>query len=345
MARPKRQHDRDLIGELLADAPGFDFFQAVRLLALSRRAGSAGGGSSNLPELRFAALLSQAFPASDVHSLKHVDDAEQPPQLRMTVGFMGMIGPGGALPAIYTEALLARRHLHRDQAAQNFFDIFTHRAVSLFHAAWTKYRFPLAREMDARDGFMQHLLDLVGAGMPSALATLHHPENGFPGELPAYFSGLLAQRPLPAASIEALLRHALGVPARLEQFVGEWIAVEIEQQARLGSAPATLKGNACLGSRAWERQMKVRIVLGPLDREAYRQHLPGSQGHAMLQAVMRFCCGDELACDLSLVMKADAISPARLAHAAEAPRLGHDAWLLSRRPDCDAGDACFRLLK
>ncbi|SNS32702.1 hypothetical protein SAMN06265795_102229 [Noviherbaspirillum humi] len=37
MAGPQREHDRDLIGELFAEAPRFEFFQAVRLLRLWRR--------------------------------------------------------------------------------------------------------------------------------------------------------------------------------------------------------------------------------------------------------------------------------------------------------------------
>ncbi|SNS32727.1 type VI secretion system protein ImpH [Noviherbaspirillum humi] len=300
--------------------------------------------ADEVPALRFAGLLSQAFPASDVQSLQAIEDADLP-RLRMTVSFMGMTGPGGALPPVYTEALLARRHLHRDLAAQDFLDIFSHRAVSLFHAAWVKHRFPHARELGERDRFMNHLLDLAGAGLSTAQAAPNVSEGEFPQELPAYFSGLLAQRPLPAASIEALVRHALGVPVRLEQFVGQWITVAPEQQARLGGMAATLSGSACLGVRAWERQLKVRIVLGPLAGDAFRQHLPGSSGYRRLQALMRFCCGEEFACDLKVLMQANAITAARLSSDGEATRLGQDGWLLSRPSTADASDACFCLLE
>lgn len=58
----------------------------------------------------------------------------------MTINFMGLTGPSGALPTRYTEMLLERRLQHRDQTAHHFFDLLNHRLITLFYQAWRKHQ-------------------------------------------------------------------------------------------------------------------------------------------------------------------------------------------------------------
>jgi type VI secretion system protein ImpH len=76
------------------------------------------------------------MPASQIQELEFREHA--PPE--MTVNFMGLTGPSGALPYTYSELMLERIRA-KDHGLAAFFDIFNHRAISLFYRAWQKPRF------------------------------------------------------------------------------------------------------------------------------------------------------------------------------------------------------------
>ena len=87
-----------------------------------------------------------------------------------------------------------------------------------------------------------------------------------------------------------------GVPVRLEPWVGHWMTLPPEELTRLGRGEAsrTLGGGAMLGQRAWDRQHRVRLHLGPLDLERYRMFLPTGTARPALQRWMQQLLGDEL---------------------------------------------------
>src|SRR5437763_1402378 len=96
--------------QTLVEAPyRFDFFQAVRLLQRRLPPGGAGVGREGSPAreaVRFIAQLGLNFPASAVHQLEPTDRADGP--AAMTVNFMGLTGPSGVLPRVYTELIQER---------------------------------------------------------------------------------------------------------------------------------------------------------------------------------------------------------------------------------------------
>lgn len=355
MASPGRRSPRHLIDEIRADGPRFRFFQAVRLLALS--AAKAGGTPAIPATLRFGSPLSLAFQASEISGVETRkaaaagEPAPPPPvdtcseALRMTVGFMGMTGPAGTLPVAYTELLIDRRNQFRDGTAHRFLDLFTHRAVSLFYQAWRKHRFYLPYEAGNADGFSRNLLDLVGVGLRSLQQRLEASGGGIPDRFLIHYAGLLAQKPVSAANIAALVRGYFAVDAQLEQFVGQWMQLPRHEQSSLGGPNCCLGRNAFVGERLWDRQTKVRIKLGPLDRPQFAQFMPGQPGLAALRELIQFCVGFTLDCDVTLVLKRQEIPSPILANSPPlVPQLGYNLWLNSRAPARDAEDVRFALL-
>ena len=343
MASPDRRSARDLIAEIGDQAPRFRFFQAVRLLALASKEPSLPAG------VRFSSPLSLGFPASEIVDAQRKrsagtqgsGDDEAREILHVAVGFMGMIGPSAALPVTYTETLIERRNFHRDTAAHGFLDMFTHRSVSLFYQAWRKYRFHLAYEAGDRETFTRHVLDLVGAGLNATRAD----DGRLPRMLLGHFAGLLAQRPISATSMAALLRGYFRVDVSVEQFVGHWILVPQSEQTRLGSQHCTLDGAAAAGGRQWDRQNKIRLRMGPLDGERFADFLPGRPGAGALRALVEFCIGRTLACDVSLVLRKEYVPQAVLGQPSSAAiRLGYNAWLHGTVPSSHQDDACFTIL-
>lgn len=346
MAGSVGRNARDLIAEIESEGSAFKFFQAIRLLALSY----ANDGDALPHGLRFRTPASLAFPASEIMDVQtgraaidaaENDDADPRCTLDMTIGFMGLTGPSGALPLVYTETLIERRHAWRDETAHRFFDMFTHRAVSLFYEAWRKHRFFVAYEAGERDGLTSHLLDTAGAGLPSVRARL---QQQVPESLLAHFAGLLSRKTIPVAAMAGLLRGCFGIAAEVEQFAGQWISLPASEQSRLGMMSCMLGESACAGERIWDRQMKLRVRLGPLDKAQFADLLPSSPGARMLEQLLRLCTGTSFACDAVLVLEKDSLPPPVLASSTGGKRLGYDTWLCTTSPDADRDDARFAVI-
>lgn len=334
MASQDRRSARDLIAEIGEDAPRFRFFQAVRLIALAAKERSVPSA------LRFGSPLSLGFPASEIASVQsrhdttsaESEDGENRAALHLSVGFMGMTGPSAALPVAYTETLIERRNFHRDTAAHGFLDMFTHRSVTLFYEAWRKYRFHIGYEAGDRDGFTRNTLDLVGAGLKSMQSGAERDE-GIPRMLLSHFAGLLSQKPMSATNLAALLRGYFHVAVSVEQFVGQWIILPAIEQSSLGLGNCVLGETGTAGERVWDRQNKMTVRIGPLDKRQFADFLPGRPGALALRRLVEFCVGQTLACDVSLVLNKECVPPAVLISAGDDQlRLGYNTWLHRQAP-------------
>ncbi len=340
MAPQSRRNGIDLIASLEAEPYRFSFFQAVRVLKLTE---AWAGREAALPsDLRFRTPLSLACPPSEIHRFGARPSRETAGVPReMEVGFLGLTGPSGVLPHPYTEALMEGQSVQREVPAHAFFDLFNHRALSLFYEAWQKYRFHIAHEMGIREGLAQHLLDLLGTGLPG----LRDGEGLIPVQVLVYFSGLLGRRPLPSSSLAALLEAYFEVEVTLEQFAGRWVEVPPEEQSSLGGAGCALGPAAMLGRRVWDRQTKIRLRLGPLDRSRFQEFQPGRSAASALRQLVETCCGQALDCDVVLVLEKEAVPPCVLDSRARIPLgLGISTWIRTAPPEQDPDDVRFRLL-
>ena len=168
----------------------FNFFQAVRVLErLFPDTVPVGfDGPVGRETVRFCGHVSLNFPPGQIWDLRPpagdqataAGDRPAPqmpvPQMtvpQMIVPFFGMVGPSGVMPRHYTELLLRiqRDVKHGEKfALRDWFDLFTHRMLSLFYRAWEKYRFYISYE---RGEYLQHppdpfthaLLSLSGLGL------------------------------------------------------------------------------------------------------------------------------------------------------------------------------------
>jgi type VI secretion system protein ImpH len=333
MATPGRRTRVDLI-KALQERPGrFAFFQALRMLSLTEGKGSAPR------RLRYRTPPDLVFPRTEILSIDGLDPPEgTEPPLEMEVGFMGLTGPLGVLPASYTELIQDRRLHQQDRALHAFVDLFSHRAISLFALAWQKYRPHLGLEQGRVQGLSQHLLDLSGlsVGAESALQAL----TGIPGTV-LHFSGPLGRRPLPSTTVRRVVEGYFGVPVRLEQFVLRWIEVAEGDLTRLGRQTAdSLGGGAFLGQRQRDAQTGIRLVLGPLDGAQFQDLLPGGKGARDLRDLMYRMVGPTVCCEVRLILKKEHVPEPRLKGGLS---LGRDLWLCSRPPTGDRDDPVYVL--
>jgi type VI secretion system protein ImpH len=212
--------------------------------------------------VRFAAHQSIAFPASEIQAFK---TRETGPPL-MVVNFMGLTGPLGALPLVYTAQVMDRVR-SRDTTMRDFFDLFNHRMISLFYRAWEKYRLAVAYERGKQNNVSHYLLDLIGLGTPGL-----QNRQAVADDALIFYSGLLSQRPRSATALRQILIDYFDVPVEIEQFAGSWYRLDIRDQCELdeGEGISTQLGfGAVVGDEVWYQQSRVRVRLGPLELEQY----------------------------------------------------------------------------
>ncbi len=301
---------------LLSRPHGFAFVQAARLLELALAdVPDADGRSAFERVVRFRNSLSLRFEPSEIEALEAyardtrqgqpVDgqaganadldpdaDADTEPtdaaphplahldRIDITLPFFGLLGNNGALPNHYTEQIARRESYQKDFAARAFLDIFTNRAATLFYRAWRKHRLPVLYEADRRQHYLPLVLAVAGFGMPGADRS-HSARHRLRDESLAYFAGTLQQRPISAVQIERLVAHHFNVGCRIEQFVGHWFDLPDEACTRLGQSQAVLGSTAISGSRVWQRDLRIRLLLGPMRADRFRTLLPKTDALTM----------------------------------------------------------------
>lgn len=364
MAGTGGQPEPDLIQELLRHPEQFEFFQAVRLieraaaeLLRGRAVHRVGGTEGPVGEaVRFHALASLTFPAGQIAAITGAaptgDSGLIPAPLDMTVPFMGLTGPDGALPEHYTSLVIERAHLRlKDYTLREFFDLFNHRAISLFFRAWEKYRFPFAYERRQQEGTLEEdlfttcLYSVVGMGS----RTLRE-RFAFDDQAVLYFGGLFAARCRNAVSLEQLLSDYFGMQAEVVQFQGQWLYLPEDTQSSMpshacrGGLNLSLGDAAVAGSRVWDVRSRIRIRLGPLSWSQFSTLLPGSPGLRCITELIRLYVGVDLDFDVQLILKREDVPLCRLSpNEGNRPQLGWNTWVgADSEVTSPAGDAVFR---
>ena len=339
MATTFRRADPSVAENLLRSAWDFDFFQAVRLLALMYpESRPISGFRQPLEEtVRFHAHLSMAFPPSAIQEI--TPGSEEGDPLQMTVNFMGLTGPMGILPAHYTEYLIARNY-SRDNAAAAFFDLFNHRLIALFYLAWEKHHFTVAYERHSQPaatqwGFTRYLFDLIGMGTTGLQGRLEMDDSVLLSHC-----GLIAQRPHSASALTGLLRDYFRVPIDTHQFIGKWCFLEQDDLSYLGenSVSSQLGYGAIAGSQVWNPQARFRIRVGPVTWKRYQSFLPGGSAFHELVALALYFANQAMDFEVQLILLAPEVSWCQLSDDQDSPRLGLSSWLKTAAFPKDAED-------
>jgi type VI secretion system protein ImpH len=339
--RPETSRLKDSpLGDQLAENPcGFEFFQAVTLLQRLSGGLQPVGGFSHPEEeaVHFLVNSRLGFPASQIQSLDFREDA--PPE--MMVNFMGLTGPSGALPYTYSELILERIRA-KDNGLAAFFDIFNHRAISLFYRAWQRSRFPVTYSAGPRDLFTRYLLDLIGLGT-EGLRDRQEIED----EALLHYASLVAMQARSATALEQIIEDYFEVPVEIQQFTGAWYGLDNATQCAMtdmDSPSRQIGGGAVVGDAVWDRQARVRIRLGPLSLERYCDFLPEASGYTALRSLTRFFSNQSLEFEVQLVLDRTQAPGTELDFAAtNAVRLGWVSWLKTAPLGIDPDDTILTL--
>lgn len=222
------------------------------------------------------------------------------PYPKLSQRFLGLFGPNGALPLHLTEYARDRSRHHHDDSFASFVDMFHHRVVSLFYAAWAQSQPVVQFDRPGDDRFAMYVGSLMGLGLPSlrdADAMTHISKLGFAGHLsslPRHVSGLIS-----------MIKGYFNVSTEVREYVAHWMKIPANDRVELGDGNM----NGCLGSdtiigeRVWQRQDKFQVRLGPLDLERYESFLPTGKSFNALVSVVRNYVGIEYLWEVNLILK------------------------------------------
>lgn len=343
MQATQRRFEPAVIERLFAQPYRFEYFQAVRMIELwLRRHGHDGdGAAANF--LRFQNSTRLSFPASQIEAI-HAEPRELALDrhalgaalrnatlryVRITPAFMGLLGGAGTLPAHYTERIAGQILHDKDDGARAFLDMFSTRSLALFYEAWRKYRLEMKYQSRGRDAFLPLLLSLAGVG-PAPLrrrfADVDH--GGVLDESVGYFATAMRHRPASAVQIARILSEYFAVPISAQQFIGRWYQVPAAEQTRLGLASVMLGAGALAGARVWQRDLRLRLVIGPLARAAFDSFLPGGAKARALASMLSMMTGVTLEYEVDLVLQAADVAGAALDQSSRG-RLGWDTFLVT----------------
>lgn len=294
-----------------------------------------------------------------------------PPE--MVVNFLGLQGPSGVLPEHYT-ILIQRMERDKDNPERTAFrawlDLFNHRLTSFFYRTWAKYRPGVAlvsgfcRRPGGHDQPTEAMLAVAGKGMLPVRGLVGRAPDDDPAHdlqrpgcppLPPFddrfliiHGASLGRRVRTAGGLRALLADYLGAPVEVEQFMAFWTHMDEETQVclsvpraqeRARSGFGGLGEGATLGRRFLDRQGRVRLRIGPLDRGSFRQFIPAARRgaealtpplHRIVRDLALLYLPPGVGFDMRLVAAAGAVPAPILG--GDTPVLGVSLWLRSR--DC-----------
>ena len=313
MQAKKRLSEVSVIQGLIDAPERFQFFQSLRILVRWLKHDGVPYDQALFQVLRFQNSLSMSFPASEIEALwaepaacpsdtdllRVMRDAPGA-KICLTPTFLGLLGANGTLPLHKTERVGAALRWDPNNSARAFIDLFSQRMVGMFFQAWGKYR--LEHRFDMGDTDVQlPLLRALAGGAHDALS--RGAERTDTDEVMGYYAALLRTRPVAASSVSRVLTHHFGVPVELESFVESWDFIPENKRSKLGGTVAKLGLGAALGERLRRRDLRVRLNIGPLDKEDAERFLPRGVAAVALEKMVSLFGLPNLQFEVRLLLK------------------------------------------
>ncbi len=353
MSTPSWRKNSSVVEKLLNSPHAYSFFQAVRILeratllnspnvVLGERSMRAKNPIAHFvpptsETIRISTYQTFKFPNAEIYSIERNANSGQVPPWLMHINFFGLTGSMGVMPYHYTELILQRLK-QKDESLVHFFDLFNHRMASFFYQAATKYQLPIEYERKRLgittkknlDTQTQLLLSLLGLGTKGLNDRLHIKDESL-----LFYSGLFTQQVRTSAGLKQILQDYFDIPVKIQEFVGQWqelipdVRTRVVSRAQPKGQNARLGHSTMLGHKGWFAQGKIRISLGPLNREQFYRFAPGTKALRALNDMVRIYVGIEHDYDFIIDVKRKDIPKQIQLNKTARPIIGWNTWLSS----------------
>ncbi|MCW1720146.1 type VI secretion system baseplate subunit TssG [Pseudoalteromonas sp. A3] len=260
-----------MIENLISQTSQVDFYKAVFIIESQLKKNGleyrhVGYDSSPKLELiKFTATQKLGFPGNAISKIENIGYEDNLAKVNIEVSFMGLTGCAGALPQFYSELVLQRLRF-KDTTMRDFYDMFNHRLVSLYYRAWKKYKPSLnhINNNKSKDPYTKILGLLSGGYRESQL----------------HFSGMYSRKVRNASDLQSILTYYLGCDVKIQQMIGQWKTLKIQEQTSLPSRlefegrHARLGVDTVLGKQVWDISSLVEVHIFTENVDKARALLP-----------------------------------------------------------------------
>ena len=303
-----------------AQDAGWSFFQLVRVLlsekhafdvpspeGLSPRSAIRGDDlgadediATVLPELleayfRFKASHRSDFPPSEICQVRPPVPEKNQNVYEITSIGNHLSGHNGPLPEAVNDWLIreindGKGHLRR------FLDLFNHRLQALRYLFKSMTDYGLTNTDVQRSHFGNLALSLSGHLIPSQRRITGQDAQTLIG-----LAGGLANRRMTIPLMNLLVETQLGIPViKVESFIGRWLEVAEEDYSLLGERNQALGEKATLGTRYWDQQAAIALVLGPMPHSKLNDLLPDGKHYPVLVRLLKWLTDCRCDCRVTL---------------------------------------------
>ncbi len=321
-----------------------NFFGVLRLFQ-AIQPGKARLGYSRLPEedvVRIDQLLLLEFARAEVSSVGVASTPDRGFVPRVVESAVGLLGPNGALPYVWTEYAWELAHgpyrSKRDDSFVAWINVIQRRQLALLFRAWSDAQATVSADRPAE---AHPLADRLRALAGMAHAGMDTRDRINPGFKMA-FAAALTRRVRSPQPLAALLARHFDAPVRLEEFAARWREIPTDQCTQLGRRFSLLGEDAVAGAKVWDCATRFRIVIGPLPESRYRQFLPNGAAYGELADLVSLYVGPEFDWELVPVLQAQQVPISWLGN--PGLLLGWSSWWGVRYEETDAGDLALPMV-
>lgn len=256
-------------------APQKTFFELMRRAEALHRGNCATAKHGRRPAwLHLEQMPAMHFASTEVAEVKIDSDYSDPtafPEVIVKHRHFGLFAPYGPLPIHVTEHAMRERKFERNGAFEDFINLISGN-FAWWHYCARSSMDPVLGYDYTRNPFVArltahaHVHDADYSKNIDRDVALHVQwcRQAYPG---AYMS-----RSRPLSTLQRMLRTYFGVPLQLRPRRGRWIPVRNKGQQ------SNRLGRWRLGSRVWDVQYALEILVGPLDAEALQNWRHGALG-------------------------------------------------------------------
>jgi len=321
MGTEDRQQDDAVKAAVCTNSHEFDFFRLMALLEAREGVPLGSNTSARREHFRLYQEISLNFPPSAVASASYQSERDR---ITVIIRCLGLLGPSGALPGVWSEDIMRRVRSKRDKTLYHFINSFQHRFFTLFYRAWALNQRCVDYTWGEQGKHRSH---------QGALVALHGDERPKAGKLEPntrlYYAGTFGGYTANRSALRDFLEDYFEVPFELHEFVGDWLEIPPPERACLGQRAdtTTLGSNSVIGERIWNAHLKFRIHIGPVGHDDFLRFLPNHESFHKLRDAVNNYVGEHYECALSMTLRAPEVPQVVLGRKSF---LGWNTWLGKR---------------
>jgi type VI secretion system protein ImpH len=286
---------------------GWEFLQLVKTLLLMAKDNGLSNGLENgfandsavletlTRQIEFKASLASDFPPGEIRRIESQEDETQATKIILSNGVLSTTE--GPLPEPFI-AWIKELAAKGDHTMADFLDLFNNRLMALRYLVCRTTR-PNLIDAPADESHSGELFQALSGAFFNRSANRSD----------ISLSGLLANSRMSFPVIKQLLQFEMGLSLlKLNAYKGGWLLVDESDHSQLGNPETSRLGHtSTLGSKVWDQQQAIELVIDTLPWAEVSQLIPGGAAHSTLVELLRRITDCRCDCKVVLLLPANQI--------------------------------------